>query len=378
MDPITGDSLPLVVDVGESAHYAGEVAGMSLNGGLRLGDCILGGVGAVVLRLSNVDLGLDDVDHRLSDGWEGSSPLDDHTLFLLRAASLGVVVVGLASRRRNGGRLGAAWLDRGRGNRLRVRIIAIISGCRGASASSQLNNSGAGERVFRLGVEDVLVEDTGIGIRISTREADQRVAAWGAGSRALDVNLNARGVELGAALVVGKVQSNNLVTDEVTAGFEILGNAGRVFLSIHNILLEPVSVGLASSLIDLKPFGLRSIEFIAGGRTARGHVGHEGASVMWPLSGGGGPGEGDLAARVDIRNERCGLCTWAAHDILVGSSFNRIDRVDQTDGRCVGLSVRGVALVQFSINGELVDEAVCRDGGQHRGKEGDEGEKNGD
>jgi len=164
----------------ESSHDAGEMVGAGL-AGLRLGDCVLGvGVGVV--------------SDGLGDGW--AFPLDDHAL-LFRVAGIHVVVL---DRRRNGGWC-TAWLDR-RGSR---HGVTVISWGGGTSASSEFNNSRAGESVFCLGVEDVLVEDAGVGIRVSAREADQIVAARGASSRALDVDLNARRVELGTTLAVSKV-----------------------------------------------------------------------------------------------------------------------------------------------------------------------------
>jgi len=169
------------------------------------------------------------------------------------------------------------------------------------------------------------------------------------------------------------------MSDEVSTSLEILGNTGRVFLSIHEILLDPVSVGLASSLIDLEPLGIRRIEFVTAGRAARSHVGHDGTGVVGPLGTVWvTPGERDLAARVDIRNERSGFCALATHQILVSGSFNRVDRVDQTDRGWVALSVGSVALERFSINSELGDETMGLDRGQHGGEEGNEREKNGD
>jgi len=190
--------------------------------------------------------------------------------------------------------------------------------------------------------------------------------------------LNARRVELGATLAVGKVQSDDLMSDEVSTSLEILGNTGRIFLSIHEILLDPVSIGLATSLIDLKPLGIGSIEFVAAGGTARSHVGHDRTGVVGPVGTiWVTPGERDLAARVDIRNERGGLCALAAHHVFVAGSFNRVDRVDQTDRRWVALSVGSVALVRLSIDSEFSDETVGFNRGQHGGEEGDE-RKNGD
>jgi len=74
--------LPLSFYVGESSHYAGEMAGTGL-AGLRLGDGVLG-------------VGVGGVSNGLGDGWE--SPLDNHAL-LFRVAGVVVVIVDVSGRR---------------------------------------------------------------------------------------------------------------------------------------------------------------------------------------------------------------------------------------------------------------------------------------
>jgi hypothetical protein len=98
----------------------------------------------------------------------------------------------------------------------------------------------------------------------------------------VDVDLLTGGIELGFAFLVGQVEGDNLVPDEVLSWSEILGKSSVVNGPGHQLFLNPVTAVVLASLINLEPLGSPGVEFVAGRRPARGQVSHHRTHIVRP------------------------------------------------------------------------------------------------
>lgn len=73
----------------------------------------------------------------------------------------------------------------------------------------------------------LLSMDTWVFVRVAARESDDLVISGLAIAVAANLQLSARRVELGSALVLAEVQGDDFVTDEVVAGLDV-GREGDI------------------------------------------------------------------------------------------------------------------------------------------------------
>lgn len=123
--------------------------------------------------------------------------------------------------------LAIALGGRGRGGR-GITTVGIV--VRARALGSELRNGRARELVGS--VAEGVDEDTRIGVLVGTRESDEFIWAGGSGLATTDVDLDAAGVELGTARLIGQMKGDDLVTEEISTMSQVGGKLEGVGLSV--------------------------------------------------------------------------------------------------------------------------------------------------
>ena len=191
-----------------------------------------------------------------------------------------------------------------------------------------LAGEGLGARVGVAGGNGVVeVElDTGVLGVVGAGEGD---AGGLAGTAALDLDLGAAEVELGAARLAGRVQGNVLDAEQVVAGRDAGGDGGRDLAAAVRGPGEAALGEVGPVLVDLEPDVTAAVE--VGRRLALRGLGHVEGHGAWVADVAVDP-EADLVAGLD----RHGLGALAAGRVLVTADGVGLDVLDGAVGVEVG------------------------------------------
>lgn len=283
-------------------------------------------------------------------------------VLLLELAALAILSSRTSSRGTLDGRrrLGGSRGRRGRRGRGSRRRRGRASGCggtgrrgggsRGSAGSRESGDPGAGEVV--LSAAEEVAEDAGVVVAVGTGEGDE-LALGTSGLGAADDELGAAGVELGTLRGAGNVQGEDLVADEVVAGSEVIGELDGGEGAVHEVALEPLSVGLLAALSDLEPASVGSVELVTGDIATAGEISHLGAGVVRPVVEVG-------ALPVEAKGV-------AGHDSSVSGSGPRVGAAEESGvvGATVGV-LRGdgtndIPILSGTVDGHADEDAVGRD-----------------
>lgn len=110
------------------------------------------------------------------------------------------------------------------------RGVATAVGPTTIGLGSELGNSRTGE--FVGGVGKGIDTDPSVVVLVGTREADEFVGAGGSGLVTANVDLDTAGVELGTSRLVGQVEGNDLMTEEISTTSEGGRKLKRMGLSV--------------------------------------------------------------------------------------------------------------------------------------------------
>jgi hypothetical protein len=225
-----------------------------------------------------------------------------------------------------------------------------------------LPDSRAGDVVG--GVRTVEVEDNAlVGGGVALVEVELLIRDGG--TRASDLNLSARGVELsttggvGGVSNVGLVVSNDLLADNVLASLQSRGKSeGGLALGLDELVNSPL-LAIVTILGNLGPDSTSTVVLGVGS-----NVGDDGTLVR---------AVNDVVATVVVVPLEGELVTGSSLDEL-GGSLATVDVADEVgagevlDGRVAGgrsdVDVASITLV-LAVDPEAVDLSVGRDGGGH-------------
>lgn len=186
-----------------------------------------------------------------------------------------VVVTGVAGW----GGWWVGWLLSGRLITFTTVVTTIVVD--GTSGTSKLGNWWTREHVIELGVKGV-DEDALVIIRVSSWESDELVGGRTASFITGNFKLSARRIELGTLELVGEVQGDKLVHNEVVARGKVVRDLGRAGLADESIpSLSPFAV-LKTVLANLEPLGLGVVK-LGAIAVAVSHVSEFASGVVWPL-----------------------------------------------------------------------------------------------
>jgi hypothetical protein len=353
-----GDRVVATEDAGKGAGDVGVVLlallgprGRGGRGGTDAGAVGLLGAGAI----GGLGLGLGGARGGGSRGGFGGGSA-------IAVCALGGVVVIVVLSGGGGGVVGASG----------GRVAGVGDGVGiGVAASDQRDDSRAREVVCSGGVEEV-ANNTAVIVVVGAWEGDELRGIGPAVSVTADFDLGTGGVEFGTSLFLGDVKTDDLVADEVVSWREVGRDLSMGRATIHDILLGPLAVGLATFLADLEPFGLGRIELVAGDSAAGGHVCQGGTGVMRPVASTAiAPRESQCSTGLGVSDEgsRPGIRT-TVNGRIVGTLNGRARADLADDALWVALANPGTA-EDLTVDGHLSDDAV---GGGRSGSE-DRGEK---
>jgi len=183
-----------------------------------------------------------------------------------------------------------------------------------------------------------------------------------AGTR--DLEVEALRVVLSTVLLASGVESNDLVTENVRTGLDVLGDLDEPAVVVGNQLVRGISTGVTgldkTSLVDLEELEGLLVDGLATGRTARGQHVNDGALVaLWP----GIPLDIDLITSLDL-SVTLGVLSIAVADDVAGAEGIRGDETVVGSGGGPSDEGLGVLVVRSRASIEtVVDGASNVDGG---------------
>lgn len=235
-----------------------------------------------------------------------------------------------------------------------------------------------------------VVGDTGVVSSVGARERDK--VAGGSATAASDLELVASGVELSTGVLVGGVESDGFVADEVVTGLDAGRDGVLDGLAVNNGILTllvnvrcngmsgktyggPVfGASLPTIFLNLEPNSiLARLVVLATSIRALGHVGHDGTHVSLrpqsPVESDGRASGGRSVQRGRLAARRSTSGIAVALDVDAGDILNRAVSGNHARdalwlGVHVGVGVGVVELVLLAPDDGALDVAVgSRDGG---------------
>lgn len=186
-------------------------------------------------------------------------------------------------------------------------------------------------------------------------------------------DLLAGGVEFGFTFLVPQMEGDDFVSDQVISCGEILRKVGGVILPVHELLLNPASIVVLASLVNLEPFSGPRVKLITCSAPARGQISHQRAHIVRPRALGLRlPVPGEFAARHRVNDQSGVGSTRAAVYGRIRSTIDGILGGDRSDRGGFGFSARKITGVHLSVDPEASDHAVSVHGwkeGEGDGKE---------
>jgi len=202
-------------------------------------------------------------------------------------------------------------------------------------------------------------------VGIGTREGYS--GRWVAISVASDLDLGARGIEFGPTHASREMQSNNLMSDQVSAGSEVLREYDVESVPLHDISLIPGTGVLFANLINLEPLGTGRVELVAGRGTTGSHIGHQRSSIVRPiLSSSSRPLESNGTAWVGRDDHLSILSAQAADEVGVARAFDGANIINESNGTWSLVVVRHIPRIERSVNSDLTKKTMGVDGRKGR------------
>lgn len=239
---------------------------------------------------------------------------------------------GSGNRSGSGGTSGGSLSLGGglRGGRARVGTGARASGGGTLGLLSELalgnlggldSHSRAGDGVTGRAV--VEIEDNTLLGRLVQLSSEGTLRELRAGTR--DLEVEALGVVLSTVLLTSGVESNDLVTENVRTGLDVLGNLDEPAVVVGNQLVRGISTRVTrldkTSLVDLEELEGLLVDGLTAGRTARGqHVNDRSLVALGPRV----PLDVDLVTGLDL-GVALGILSIAVADDVAGAEGIRGD-----------------------------------------------------
>jgi hypothetical protein len=298
--------------------------------------------------------------------------LDKRTLTedaLVHALDLALGLLGLLVA--SSGWTRSSALTRG-GGTIAARGCGDISGGRArwvGAGGRVVDELGAGESVGVSRIVDVGVHDAWVSVAVATGEGDYFVSRrevsrgdfW-----STELDLCTGRIELGTTNRHAQLHGDELVTDEVFTSGEILGESDAkslVHLSSEVGHVPATSIFLAAKLANLEELGIGRVKVGTSTATARGHISHNGASVVDPRTTLTiPPGEGHGRAGVGV-GDKCGLLgIVTAVQIGIVGTLDWVDIVDSANDVLAIIPIWVWSRVVGTIdeNACLIDKVVVR------------------
>lgn len=268
---------------------------------------------------------------------------------------IAVIIIRLGSGRGFGGL-------RGGGGGLGLSRITSVGKCR---------NLGTGESVLETIVKDLGSENSLVVSSVSAGEADSlRGSGFGATGAARDAELEAARVEFRTTLAVGQVKGNNLMTHDIVAVFELLGDRDSVLgakfhctksveatkqRNLHTETCNEPPISILTFLGNLEKVTLGRIKLVCSLPSRDlGHVGNKRAHFMRPLLVRvGNPGQVELGTSGGGGNDSGELGTFTAGNAGALWVLVWVDGRDATDRRLgIGLARDG-AIIGLAVDNDF-------------------------
>jgi hypothetical protein len=267
-----------------------------------------------------------------------------------------------------GGRAGGSGSRGGRSRRRRLGLGSVVRAGAGAGTVEQSRS-----RDLVLGVVTVDADlDTRVGGSV---ELVSRSTLGGSGTGSGNLDVDALGVVLSTVLLAGRVESDDLVTENVLARGDALGDRHGPGVVVGDELVRSPLAVLEASSVNLEE--LKVARLGSGGIVNLGKVVDDGTDVGL---GPGGPRDVELATSGNSSN----LC--ASSGVLVASNLGGIvvhGRVDEAVVEALGarpfndlrrgglvLERRVIGSKVFAVNLDGRKMAVGADGGSKGAKDG--------
>lgn len=284
---------------------------------------------------------LDDTPHDA----RGVTRTTDNDLFILIIIIGGLATAKLAGAAGTGGLGGLGACGSGGGG--------FAGGDWGGSAADELGNRRA--QALAVSTEDVLAETLHVAV-VATREIDQ-VACGATSSTTGDDKVDARWVELGLLWIArGDVEGDDLVAQQILSRCKVVWNANRGTFTIHDALLQVLTVALPALLLNLEKLELGWV-LAEAFAIAAGKVVLEFTSVMRPAL----PANLDLITCSDsnVPFARCGVRTAGQSGIV--EAVVGVDVGHGPDCRVFGTAAGSACRESLAFVHHVGDGAMGRD-----------------